>query len=106
MNPIRGLSRLVLTLLGVLIAGGPASATCRWFGTQIECGLGGSRVVIGTQTAVEPSYARSFRPRPFHGGGGLPDDGAAPAPPFRLQLQDVGVDPRLCRRIGNETYCY
>lgn len=97
----------VVTVLGVVIAGGPASATCRWFGTQIECKLGASQLVIGTQTAAEPSYTRSFRPRPFHGGSGLPGDhGAAPAPPLRIELQDVAVDPSLCRRIGNETYCY
>jgi hypothetical protein len=98
---------LVLTLLGALIAGGPASAACRWFGTQFDCRLGASQLVIGTQTAPEPSYARSFRPRPFHGGSGLPGDhAAAPAPPLRIELQNVDVDPSLCRRIGNETYCY
>ena len=96
----------VLIVLGVLTAAAPAFAACRWFGTQMECELGESRVVIGTQAAEEPGYARSFRLQPFHGNDALPDDSPAPGRPFQIQLQDVGVDPGLCRRIGNETYCY
>lgn len=96
---------LVLIVFGVLTTAGPASAACRWFGTQTECDLGKTRVVLGTQVAEEPSYARSFRPQLFQGSGGLPEH-ETPAPPFQLELQDVGADPSLCRKIGNETYCY
>jgi hypothetical protein len=24
----------------------------------------------------------------------------------RIEVQDIGTDPSLCRRIGNEGYCY
>jgi len=35
-----------------------------------------------------------------------PDDHAASRRPFEIELQDFGADPSLCRKIGNETYCY
>ena len=31
----------VLIMVGVLAAAAEASAACRWFGTQLECNLGG-----------------------------------------------------------------
>jgi hypothetical protein len=96
----------VLIMVCVLAAASHASAACRWFGTQLDCDLGASRVVIGTQAADEPTYARSFRLQPFHGTDRFLDDRAASALPFELELQDIGADPSLCRRIGNETYCY
>ena len=94
-----------LTVLGVLAIGTPASA-CRWFGTQIECRLGQNAVVIGTQAAEEPSYVAPLRPQALHGEDGLSDDRVAIVRPFQLDLQNIGADPSLCRRIGNETYCY
>jgi len=33
-------------------------------------------------------------------------DPVAPDRAFRVELQNVGKDPRLCREIGNEIYCY
>jgi len=96
----------VLIVLGVLAAAPRGAAACRWFGTQLECDLGASRVVIGTQAADEPTYARPFRPRSFHGDDGLLDQHTAPRLPFEVELQDFGADPSLCRKIGNETYCY
>jgi len=36
----------------------------------------------------------------------FPDDDAASRRPFEIELQDFGTDPSLCRKIGNETYCY
>src|SRR3989442_7347195 len=50
----------VLIMVGVLAAAPRASAACRWFGTQVECDLWGSRVVIGTQAAEEPTHAGSL----------------------------------------------
>ena len=96
----------VLIMVGVLAAAPRASAACRWFGTQLECDVGASRVVIGTQAAEEPTNARSFPMRSFHGDSGLPDDHAVSRRPFEIKLQDFGADPSLCRKIGNETYCY
>ena len=96
----------ILVMVCVLAAAPRASAACRWFGTQLECEVGTSRVMIGTQAADEPTYARSFSIRSFHGDGGFPDDRVASRGPFAIELQDFGADPSLCRKIGNETYCY
>jgi hypothetical protein len=96
----------VLIIVGVLAAASQASAVCRWFGTQFECGLGANRVVIGTQAAAEATYARPFPIRSFDSHSGLRDDRAAPGRRFEIELQDVGADPSLCRKIGNETYCH
>ena len=96
----------VLIVLGVLAAAPRASAACRWFGTQIECGVGTSRVVIGTQAAEKPAHVPPFPIRWFHGAGGFPDARETSRRPFDIELQDFGADPRLCRNIGNETYCY
>jgi hypothetical protein len=96
----------VLIMVGVLAVAAHASAACRWFGTQVECGVGASRVLIGTQAAEVPTYARSFPIHSFHGDSGLREDRAAPWRRFEIDLQDVGADPSLCRKIGNETYCY
>jgi hypothetical protein len=96
-----------LIVLGALLGASPASATCGWFGTQLECALGaGGDVVIGTQVADDPARATSFRPQPLYGSARLLDDRARPAALLRLELQDVGADPSLCRRIGNESYYY
>jgi hypothetical protein len=96
-----------LVVVGVMLLSAPASALCRPFGTQIECEGRESRVVIGTQAARKPAYTRSFWPQPFHGGGGgLGDRRAATDRPVQVDVQDIGTDPSLCRRIGNETYCY
>jgi hypothetical protein len=102
------MTRLVTAVmaLGLLAAATPSSAGCRWFGTQLQCDLRGNQVLIGTQAEDEPAYLRPFRPAGLHGGGALLPDRVAPDRPFRVDLQDVGADPRLCREIGNETYCY
>jgi len=67
------MTRLVLAVmaLGLLAAATPSSAACRWFGTQLECDLGGNQVLIGTQTEDEPAYLRPFRPAGLYGGGAL-----------------------------------
>ena len=69
-----------------------------------ECDLGGSQLLIGTQAAPAPAYGSSLRPQLLQGGD--LDDRPLPRWPLRLELQNVGVDPSFCRRIGNETYCY
>ena len=96
----------VLIMVGVLVVAAHASAACRWFGTQLECSAGTSRVVIGTQAAHEPTYTRSFPIHSFQGGSGLREDRAAHWRWFEIDLQHVSPDASLCRKIGNETYCY
>jgi len=95
---------LALMTLGLLAAAAQAPAACRQFGTQLECDLSGSQLLIGTQAAAAPTHAGAPQPQLLQGG----DLDFRPVPrwPFRLELQNVGVDPSLCRRIGNETYCY
>jgi hypothetical protein len=106
-DAVEGMTRfLVLTLAGALAAAPRASAACQWFGTQLECHLGASRVVIGTQTAEEPTRAHALPIQSFHGDGTFPDMHAAPRHPFEIEVQDFGRDSTLCRRIGNEVYCY
>ena len=96
----------MLIMVGVLAAAPRASAACQWFGTQLQCDVGSSRVVIGTQAAEEPTHASSLPIRSFHGDGGFPDDHAASRRAFEIELQDFRADPSLCRKIGNETYCH
>ena len=101
------MTRLVPAVMafGLLAAATPSSAACRWFGTQLECDLGGNQVLIGTQTEDEPAYVRPFRPAGLHGGGALLPDRVAPDQPFQIELQNVGPDPyRLRREIGGEAY--
>ena len=96
-----------LIVLGVLIGASPTHAGCGRFGTQLECALGAGQVVIGTQVADDPIHPTwSFRPQPFQGNDRLVDDRAVLEQSFRLELQDIGTDPSLCRKIGNESYCY
>lgn len=96
-----------LVLLGVLAGAWPAGATCGWFGSQLECDLGTRQMVIGTQVADDPSHAgTSLRPQSFHASSTLLRGRPEPAEPFVLGLQNIGTDPSLCRKIGNETYCY
>ena len=85
-----------------------AGAWSTWFlmTRSVFYNLGSSEVVFGTQVADDPAYATSVRASPFHDQGHLLDGRAPAATPFRLELQNVGVDPTLCRRFGNESYCY
>src|SRR5262245_11079151 len=95
-----------LLMIAAMLAIAPRGwAACRPFGTQLDCDLGSSRVVIGTQRATPPTCARSFTVLSFGGDVCLQDDPVPPATP-RIRLQDFGTDPQLCRKIGNETYCY
>jgi len=95
-----------LLLLGVLSTACPVHAACGWFGTQLECDLGASQVVIGSQVADVPIRATSsFLPPRFHGADRFLER-LAPDQTLRLELQTIGADPSLCRKIGNESYCY
>jgi len=95
----------VLMMATVLAIAPGVSTACQWFGTQLECDVRSSHVVIGTQVAARPTPARSFPFLAFAGDTGSANDPASPDE-LRIQLQDVGTDPKLCRKIGNETYCY
>ena len=101
---MRRFALVLLMALCVLGAATRAPAACQRFGTQLECDLGGSQLLLGTQAEPAPSYAGALRPQMLQGGD--VDERPLPRWPFRLELQNVGVDPSLCRRIGNETYCY
>src|SRR6185369_2215958 len=95
-------SRLpLLIVLGVLAGPVRADAACQWYGTQLDCRLGDGRLMIGTQSAEPTRAATSLRPQTLQGDGGLLTRRAAPAS-IGITLQDVGTDPGLCRRIGNE----
>ena len=100
-------STIPVLVVAALLGGSPVhAARCGLFGTQLECGLGANEVVIGTQVAAEPHPATSsLRPHSFHGSTRLFDDHAQPGRP-RIEIQNIGVDPTLCRSIGNESYCY
>lgn len=102
------MKRLVRTLvaLGLFGASPAAWASCRWFGTQLECELGGRQLSIGTQAALEPSHGGAFRAQPLLGGEGLFDDRPVITWPLRLDVQNVGTDPGVCWKFGDETYCH
>jgi hypothetical protein len=93
----------VLIVLSVLAVPSYASAGCRRLGTQLECDLAESRIVIGTQAAGEDTPPKSPRPQGLDDADRLPNDRAAL--PFALQLQDIHADASLCRSIENESYC-
>ncbi len=96
-----------LVALGLLGASPRAWASCRWFGTQLECEFGGRQLSIGTQTAAEPSYVGALRAQPLDGGDALFDERLPVTSwPLRLEFQNVGTDPGLCWKFGNETYCH
>jgi len=99
------MKRFLLTL-GLLGLATQAPAACRWLGTQVECDLGKGQLMIGTQRLPEPTCARAFGPQLLEGCDRLLNDRALAEWPLRLELQSVGADPGLCRKLGNEMYCY
>src|SRR6185295_18080577 len=95
----------VLIMVALVVAMPRPSAACRRAGTQLECDVAGRRVVVGRQVAEQTP--QRFPTLSFHGGNGaFPDDDAPAGRRSGIELQNVGVDPTLCRKIGNETYCY
>ena len=95
----------VLMVVGMLGAVPQTAAACRWFGTQYECDLGWSQMVIGTQAAAEPAYTGALQPTPLQGSHGLLGERAVTEWPLRLELQN-GAYPSLCRKFGSESDCY
>lgn len=95
-----------LLVLALVAVSPSARASCRWLGTQVDCTLGSHQLLIGTQVAAESSHAGATRALPLNGGDGLFDDRAASNSPILLELQNIGKDPGLCWRFGNETYCH
>jgi len=93
----------VLIVVGVLGAASHASAACQRIATQLDCDLGASQIVIGTQSRERVFQA--LRPPPFHGSDPASDDHTAPAPSFGLGLQDIDSGTSLCRDTENERYC-
>jgi len=99
--------RLAPMALGLLAFATHAPAICSRSGTQIACDIGGTQLSIGTQRMAEPTCAKAALPlQRLQGCDDLLDDHAAPEWPVRLEIQNIGADPGLCRRLGNETYCY
>ncbi|TMA96003.1 MAG: hypothetical protein E6J70_16350 [Deltaproteobacteria bacterium] len=99
--------RLASMALGLLAFATHAPAICSRSGTQIACDIGGTQLSIGTQRMAEPTCAKAALPlQRLQGCDDLLDDHAAPEWPVRLEIQNIGADPGLCRRLGNETYCY
>ena len=99
------MKRMIFTFVVALAAASTAGASCREVGTQVHCTLGSSDLVLGTQTADEPAFG-GLPVFPLQGGGEPVDRRPAFSPPFRVELQNVGIDPRLCWRFGDETYCH
>jgi len=98
-------SLLAVMFLSLAVAG-PASGACSWFGTQLECDLGGTPLSLGTQTAAEPTGTGALPVNSFAGSGDLLADHPTPARFFGIELQNYGAHPGSCQRFGNETYCY
>src|SRR5256885_6118748 len=84
---------LVLMALVLLGTATEAPAACRRFGTQLECDLGGSQLLIGTQEAAAPPYARAPRPQLLPGGD--PHLRPRPRGPLPPGLPDARRHPRL-----------
>jgi hypothetical protein len=97
---------LVTVMVGVLGLSPGTSAAYRRFGTQLECTLGSTRIFIGTQTEAEPSHERALPIQSFYPGLGIGLHEPTFPGPFDIELQDFATDPSLCRKIGNEIYCY
>ena len=95
----------LLIMIAVLVAASHASAACRRIGTQLDCNLAASEVVIGTQAAEASTSSRSLQPDPLHRTDPVAGERVAPAPSFGLELQDIDSRTSLCRDTENERYC-
>jgi hypothetical protein len=97
-------SLFALIAVGLLAVAARAPASCGWFGSQLECEVGGRRVLIGTRAEARPRCDRPLALQALDGCDLRAD--ATLERPFRLEFQNVGTDPSLCRKLGDETYCY
>ncbi len=95
----------VLTMVGVLVVASHASAACRRIGTQLDCDLAASELLIGTQAADASTHSKSLRPPPLQGTDPVGGHRVAPPPSFGLELQDIDSGTSLCRDTENERYC-
>jgi hypothetical protein len=99
----------LITIVGALamaVSSSPAAAACERYGTQLECVIAGRQVVLGTQTDDAPDDSGSLPLHSLLGAPHLPDARSASAPHVDVDLQDFDADSSMCRRYGNETYCY
>ena len=95
-----------LVAVGLVCTSSGAWGACRSFGTQLDCTFGKRHVLIGTQTAPEPRRAGALRPLPLGADQPLLDERPRAGRSFDLEVQNVGNDPGLCWKLGNETYCH
>ena len=96
---------MIVTFVIALATASTARASCRELGTQVHCTLGAGDLVLGTQTASEPAVG-ALPLFALQGTSEPVDRRPAFSPPFRVELQNVGADPGLCWRFGDETYCH
>jgi hypothetical protein len=99
---------LALAIFGVVLAWSspPVLAACRLYGSQLRCDTEGRRVVIGTQVDQAPGAAMSLPLHALQGGPAFADPLSGSRPHVDIQLQDFSGDPSMCKRYGDETYCY
>ncbi len=95
----------VLIGVGVLVAASHACAACQRIGTQLDCDLATSQIVIGTQAGNAPTSSRSLRPSAVHRTDPVATARVAPAPSFGFELQNIDSGRSLCRDTENERYC-
>ena len=89
-----------------LLLSSSALATCVSVGSQLDCRWPGIAVRFGTQTDPQARQAGlALRTQGFAG----PMAFGHPQPArdtIAFSVQSFSNDPRACKRIGNETYCY
>jgi hypothetical protein len=95
--------RALATTIVLLALAAEAGAACTRAATELVCALGSTTVTIGTQAIVGYDPAVDGRVSRL---GFLPLESSEPPDRFRIQLQSFGGRFGLCRRFGNETYCY
>jgi hypothetical protein len=97
-----------LAILAVVVAwsSAPVLAACRLYGSQLRCDTEGRRVVIGTQVNEAPGEATSLPLHALQGGPAFADPRSPSRPLVDIHLQDFSGDPSMCKRYGDETYCY
>src|SRR5947199_9557534 len=94
---------LGLMALGLFGATPQASAACRWFGTQLQCDLGGNQVLIRTQQVAQPPYAGALRTHPLLENGQRLAASALPERPLLgRDPQNIRDCPRFPQNWGNE----
>jgi hypothetical protein len=94
--------RTFLALLVLAITAVPASAACRWAGTELDCSVGGTPLLIGSPMGGDqPNASPSLQ-----GFSGRLGFGAGQDSGFGLALQHFDPNAIHCWQLGNERYCY